>query len=284
MNQIMSDQYEERNKRTHTTGKVGKHYECDICKKKFRQKGNLTIHKITHTRDKPYECDVCKKRFRQLGNLTIHKRTHTGDKPYECDVCKKIFRQLGNLTIHKRTHTGDKPYECDVCKKRFRHSSHSVRHKSNLVPRAFPFLSLAHTGDKPYECHTRTHTGEKPYECDVCKKRFIQSNNLASHKKQHLFCNSCCKEIIEPQDLQGHFVKDKSIGKYVCNKCNKRFSKIMNLVQHLATQHGNDGNYQLCGLCQELGSKEPTGVGYVCDVVFDFPRDLEDHMATHDSI
>jgi uncharacterized protein YlaI len=48
-----------------------------------------------------------------------------------------------------------------------------------------------------------------------------------------LFCNSCCKEIIEPQDLQGHFVKDRSIGKYVCNKCNKRFSKIMSLVQHI---------------------------------------------------
>ena len=60
----------------------------------------------------------------------------------------------------------------------------------------------------------------------------------------------------------------------------------MTLVQHVARQHGNDGNYQ-CGLCQELESTEPTGIGYVCcvcDVVFDVPRDLEDHMATHDLI
>jgi hypothetical protein len=60
----------------------------------------------------------------------------------------------------------------------------------------------------------------------------------------------------------------------------------MTLVQHIARYHGNDGNYQ-CRLCQELESTEPTGVGYVCcvcDVVFDIPRDLEDHMATHDSI
>jgi hypothetical protein len=104
-----------------------------------------------------------------------------------------------------------------------------------------------------------------------------------------LFCNSCRKEIIGPQDCQGHFLEDQRIiRKYACNKlkCNKRFSNFMKLVQHIARQHGSDGNYQ-CGLCQELKSKEPTGVGYVCcvcDVVFDIPRDLEDHMATHDSI
>ena len=43
-------------------------------------------------------------------------------------------------------------------------------------------------------------------------------------------------------------------------------------------------SYQ-CGLCQELESTKATGVGYVCfvcDVVFDVPRELEDHMVTHD--
>jgi ssDNA-binding Zn-finger/Zn-ribbon topoisomerase 1 len=93
-------------------------------------------------------------------------------------------------------------------------------------------------------------------------------------------------EIIEPQNLQEHFVQDENTGKYTCYKCKKGFSNFIKLVRHIARQHGNDGNYQ-CGLCQELKSKEPTGIGYiccVCDVVFDVPRDLEDHMATHDSM
>ena len=54
-------------------------------------------------------------------------------------------------------------------------------------------------------------------------------------------------------------------------------------MKHIARQHGNDGTYQCC-LCQELESTEQTGVGYicsVCDVVFDFPRELENHMTTH---
>ena len=30
-------------------------------------------------------------RFSQSGDVTVHKRTHTGDRPYECDVCNKRF-------------------------------------------------------------------------------------------------------------------------------------------------------------------------------------------------
>ncbi|CAB4015668.1 zinc finger 236 isoform X8, partial [Paramuricea clavata] len=94
----------------------------------------------------------------------------------------------------------------------------------------------------------------------------------------------CGSEIIQPQDLQEDFVDDNT-GRYVCNKCNKKFSTFVKLSRHIARHHGNDGKYQ-CGLCQELESTEPTGVGYVCFVcnaVFDVARDLEDHMVTHDS-
>ena len=51
----------------------------------------------------------------------------------------------------------------------------------------------------------------------------------------------------------------------------------------MARQHVNNTNFQ-CGLCQELESTAPTGIGYicfVCDIEFDVPRKLEDHMITH---
>ena len=137
----------------------------------------------------------------------------------------------------------------------------------------------------PPPCLNRLATAlDKPYECDVCKERFTQKSHLINHKKQHLLCNTCSREIVEPADLNEHFIEDTQDGKYVCSKCDKRLINSMKLLQHIARQHGNDGNYQCC-FCQESELTELSNIGYVCgvcDVVFDVPRKLEDHMVTHD--
>ena len=62
--------------------------------------------------------------------------------------------------------------------------------------------------------------------------RFRLSGSLNYHKKERLFCNSCHMEIIEPQDLQEHFVQDENTGKYTCQKCKNGFSNFIKLVQH----------------------------------------------------
>ena len=163
--------------------------------------------------------------------------------------------------MHKRTHTGEKAYECDVCQKRF-----SI--KGNLTK------------------HKKTHTGEKPFECDVCKKMFSDPSAFKKHRNMHLLCKSSSKEIIQPHDVQEYFVQDEHTKQCTCNKCDEKFCDSKKLVKHIARQHGNDGTYQCC-LCKELESTEPTGVGYicsVCDAVFDFPRELEDHMTTHNTM
>ena len=240
-----------QHKQTHTGEKP---YECDVCEQTFSSKLDMTIHKRTHTGEKPYECDVCGKKFSLKSSLVAHKRIHTGERPYECDLCEKKFSEKSNLARHKRTHTGEKPNECEVCEKKFYRKSHLTRHK-------------------------RPHTGEKPYECDVCNSRFATKLGHNYHKKNHLLCSSCGGEIKQFRELHKFHLK------YVCNKCKNPFSTFKRMLKHIGREHGSDGNYQ-CGLCEELHSKEPTGVGYVCcicDVVFDMPKELEDHMANHNT-
>ena len=52
---------------------------------------------------RPFQCDVCHKKFRQRGYLNIHKRIHTGLMPYKCNICNRAFRQKTHVVKHKRT-------------------------------------------------------------------------------------------------------------------------------------------------------------------------------------
>jgi uncharacterized Zn-finger protein len=82
-----------------------KRFACDQCQKSFTQKGSLTVHKGTHSGEKPYSCDSCPMKFARTHHLTDHKRMHTGEKPYQCGICQKKFRQSSSLLVHKRIHT-----------------------------------------------------------------------------------------------------------------------------------------------------------------------------------
>jgi uncharacterized Zn-finger protein len=56
----------------------------------------------THTGARPYACDFpgCLKTFAVAGSLTIHKRTHSGEKPFRCTLCSFASSESSNLTKH----------------------------------------------------------------------------------------------------------------------------------------------------------------------------------------
>ena len=85
-----------------------------ICKvNMYRNRNNhicLLFHccyYIPYPYEKPYACNICEKRFTDKGNLAKHKIIHTGEKPYKCEICGKAFSQSSNLVRHKRAHKGN---------------------------------------------------------------------------------------------------------------------------------------------------------------------------------
>ena len=63
---------------------------CDVCGKRFPNRGRLRLHQIIHTDKKPYQCDQCDRAFNQPANMSTHKKkmhfNHTEDFQEETEV------------------------------------------------------------------------------------------------------------------------------------------------------------------------------------------------------
>ena len=153
----------------------------------FSTAGNLKIHNLTHTQEKPVECNVCHKTFKSKIHLKSHQAVHS-EKAFQCDLCtfKSNFRE--GLKKHvKSVHTGERSHTCNTCGKAYVNQGDLTRHE-------------------------RTHTGEKPFKCDQCGNAYYQKTHLNRHLEQShgksgttvFACEVCDQKYKLKESMQRH--------------------------------------------------------------------------------
>lgn len=176
-----------------------------------------------------------------------------------CEKCDKTFNKEEKLVEHMRTHSPrTRMFSCQTCKRKFTTEILLQHHEiihSDLITQIKP---------------------ESKNSCIVCGgKGFKSRTELENHTKEH-------KELAETESIN-------------CPHCEKRFSKLNNLLRHLRSHEENKTHS--CNVCfktfamgQELIDHLNRHKGFtphtchICSKSYMQISKLKNHMKTHSDL
>ena len=192
-------------------------FECDFCKKAYKDRGALNKHLLTH-QEKKVQCEICMRPFSNAAQVKRHMQFHyswpgdsfkrktnvgpDGEKlKYKCQHCDKAFNHYSNMNAHVHKKHIQKKIQCSECPKMFAYKYELREHM---------FIHLGGQDSK--------------FKCQFCEKTFQRSTTLKNHERTtHL-----------------------GIKRFKCETCGKLFGTKFNMKVHIEKLHsGNNTENQV---------------------------------------
>ena len=179
-------------------------FECDFCRKAYKDRGALNKHLLTH-QDKKVECEICHRPFTNSAQVKRHMQFHfswpgdsykrksnvgpDGEKlKYKCQYCDKTFNHYSNMNAHVHKQHKEKKIECKECSKMFAYQyelrEHMFIHQGGQTTSKFKcqFCDKCFQRSTTLKNHERTtHLGIKRFKCEICGKMFGTKFNMKVH-------------------------------------------------------------------------------------------------------
>ena len=88
------------------------------------------MHYRMHSGEKPFPCQICDRKFAQKGQLVPHQATHKEIKPFKCSICPegRFFKTKVGLSHHMVYHYEPK-FSCSKCDYKTHTNSHLKGHE-----------------------------------------------------------------------------------------------------------------------------------------------------------
>jgi KRAB domain-containing zinc finger protein len=198
--------------------------KCKICRKEVT---DLSQHMsyVHGTNEKPYECLVCSKRFKIKGNLKNHEGIH--DKKFQCEICSRKFALNTELKDHLKLHENPDLFRCNIC---LRNVTSKQKLKKHLK-------THDKNREKIFKCEKCDFSTDQLIYLKVHQKTHERQDRKLKWNPKAVKCPQCPLVMYKKSLKYHIQTMHERKFQVICDLCGKLFSNKYSLNLHLKTKH-----------------------------------------------